>query len=86
MQSLRFLSPKVYSTTPKVYSTIPKSKLPHIVTKHNSLYVSLTLHNPNKVDFTNLHKLLFDGQKIYENKFYYVLDNSAYIHYSTCRL
>jgi len=79
MQSLRFLSPKVYST-------VPKTKLPHLSNKHNSLYVSLTFHNPSKTDFVNLHKLLFNGQKIYDNKFHYVLDNSAYIHYSTSRL
>lgn len=75
MQSLIFSS--------KVYSTVPKIKLPHLSTNHNSLYVSLTFHNPSKTDFANLHKLLFNSQKIYDNKFHYVLDNSAYIHYST---
>ena len=79
MQSLRCL-------TSRLYSTVPKSQLPEIVTKQNSLHVSFTFHNPNKTDFMNLHKVLFDSKKIYENKLYYVLDSSKYIHYSSCRL
>jgi hypothetical protein len=79
MQSFRCL-------TSRLYSTVPKSQLPDIITKQNSLHVSLILHNPNKKDFVNLHKLLFDSTKIYENKLYYVLDSSKYIHYSSCRL
>lgn len=79
MQSLRCL-------TSRLYSTVPKSQLPDIITKHNSLHVSFTFHNPNKTDFMNLHKVLFDSKKIYENKLYYVLDSSKYIHYSSCRL
>jgi hypothetical protein len=79
MQSLKH-------TAMRLYSTVPKSQLPDIITKQNSLHVSLILHNPNKKDFVNLHKLLFDSTKIYENKLYYVLDSSKYIHYSSCRL
>jgi hypothetical protein len=79
MQSLRCL-------TSRLYSTVPKSQIPEIITKQNSLHVSLILHNPNKKDFVNLHKLLFDSTKIYENKLYYVLDSSKFIHYSSCRL
>ena len=79
MQSLRCL-------TSRLYSTVPKSQLPEIVTKQNSLHVSFTFHNPNKTDFMNLHKVLFDSTRIYENKLYYVLDSSKYIHYSGCRL
>lgn len=79
MQSLRCL-------TSRLYSTVPKSQIPDIITKHNSLHVSFTFHNPNKTDFMNLHKVLFDSTKIYENKLYYVLDSSKYIHYSSCRL
>ena len=79
MQSLRCL-------TSRLYSTVPKSQLPEIVTKHNSLNISLIFHNPNKKDFVNLHKVLFDSTRIYENKLYYVLDSSKYIHYSSCRL
>jgi hypothetical protein len=79
MQSLRCL-------TSGFYSTVPKSQLPDIITKHNSLHVSLIFHNPNKKDFVNLHKLLFNSPKIYENKLYFVLDNSKFIHYSTSRL
>ena len=76
MQSLKH-------TAMRLYSTVPKSQLPDIITKQNSLHVSLILHNPNKKDFVNLHKLLFDSTKIYENKLYYVLDSSKFIHYST---
>ena len=79
MQSLRCL-------TSRLYSTVTKSQIPDIITKHNSLHVSFTFHNPNKTDFMNLHKVLFDSTKIYENKLYYVLDSSKYIHYSSCRL
>ena len=79
MQSLKH-------TAMRLYSTVPKSQIPEIVTKNSSLHVSLILHNPNKKDFVNLHKVLFDSTKIYENKLYYVLDNSKFIHYSSCRL
>jgi hypothetical protein len=79
MQSLRCL-------TSRLYSTVPKSQIPNIITRHNSLHVSLILHNPNKKDFVNLHKVLFDSTRINENKLYYVLDSSKYIHYSSCRL
>lgn len=79
MQSLKH-------TAQRFYSTVPKSQLPDIVTKNNSLHVSLIFHNPNKKDFINLHKVLFDSTRIYENKLYYVLDSSKYIHYSGCRL
>ena len=79
MQSLRCI-------TSRLYSTVPKSQIPEIVTRQNSLNISLILHNPNKKDFINLHKLLFDSTKIYENKLYYVLDSSKFIHYSTSRL
>lgn len=79
MQSLKCLNQRFYST-------VPKSQIPSIITNYNSLRVSLTFHHPTKSDFSNLHKLLFDSPKIYENKLYYILDNSKYIHYSGCRL
>jgi hypothetical protein len=71
------------------YSTIPYnfSSASTAFNNANKLHLILSFTDPSKTDFTNLNKLLFDSHlTLKHNKFFYILPNTNFMHYSGNRM